>query len=105
MSDGRLRSSRRSRSTNRRCAPKLVAQWPNLHARKRTLLPRPLRLTFQNMDEHISLADVSQLVVTEIETFVVPAPRPDQLGEILPAAWFAQQLDESGFDRALYRRD
>ena len=46
------------------------------------------------MDEHISLADVSQLVVTDIETFIVPAPRPDQLGEALPAAWFVQQLDE-----------
>lgn len=58
------------------------------------MLPRRLRLTFQHMDEHISLADVSQLVVTDIETFIVPAPRPDQLGEALPAAWFVQQLDE-----------
>jgi hypothetical protein len=46
------------------------------------------------MDAHIFLADVSQLVVTEIETFIVPNPRPDQQGEALPAAWFTQQLDE-----------
>lgn len=58
------------------------------------MLPHRLRLTCQNMDAHIFLADVSQLVVAEIETFIVPAPRPDQQEEALPAAWFTQQLDE-----------
>jgi hypothetical protein len=46
------------------------------------------------MDIRISLTDIGQQVVTEIETFVVPARRSDQLGEQLPAEWFSQQLDE-----------
>ena len=46
------------------------------------------------MEARISLADIGQQVVAEIDAFVVPAPRPDQLGEPLPAEWFAQQLDE-----------
>ncbi|MCJ2178881.1 hypothetical protein [Novosphingobium album (ex Hu et al. 2023)] len=46
------------------------------------------------MEARISLADVRQQVVAEIETFVVPTPRPDQLGESLPTEWFSQQLDE-----------
>jgi len=61
---------------------------------KRALLPQPLRLTFRDMEARISLADIGHHVVTEIETFVVPAPRPDQLGEALPAEWFLQQLNE-----------
>lgn len=61
---------------------------------QRTLLPQRLRLTFLNMEARISLADIGQQVVTEIETSVVPAPRPNQLGEQLPAEWFSQQLDE-----------
>lgn len=58
------------------------------------MLPQGLRLTILNMEARISLADIGQQVVTEIDTFVVPAPRPDQLGEPLPAEWFSQQLDE-----------
>lgn len=46
------------------------------------------------MEARISLSDIGQQVVTAIETFVVPAPCPDQLGEPLPAEWFLQQLDE-----------
>ncbi|WP_340588605.1 hypothetical protein [Erythrobacter alti] len=46
------------------------------------------------MDARISLADIGQYVETEIESFAVPAQRPDQLGEPLPAEWFSKQLDE-----------
>lgn len=46
------------------------------------------------MKDRISLAGICQRVVTEIDTFVVPTPRPDQLGEPLPAEWFSRQLDE-----------
>ena len=61
---------------------------------KRTLLPLGLRLTILNMEARISLAGIGQKVATEIDTFVVPAPRSDQLGELLPAEWFSQQLDD-----------
>lgn len=46
------------------------------------------------MDARIPVADARRQVATEIETFMVPTPRPDQLGEALPAAWFVQQPDE-----------
>ncbi|WP_084277766.1 hypothetical protein [Novosphingobium sp. B1] len=46
------------------------------------------------MEAPISLADIRQKVLMEIETFVVPDPSPDQLGEALPTEWFLQQLDE-----------
>lgn len=58
------------------------------------MLLRGLRLTILNMEARISLADVRQRVATDIDTFVVPAPSSDQLGEPLPAEWFSQQLDE-----------
>lgn len=58
------------------------------------MLPQRVSHTFLNMEAHISLASIRQQVVTEIETFAAPVPRPDQLGELLPAEWFSQQLDE-----------
>ena len=58
------------------------------------MLPQSLQLTILIMEGDISLAGIRQQVETEIDTFVVPAPRPDRLGEPLPAAWFSQQLDD-----------
>ena len=60
----------------------------------RTLLAQWLQVSCRNMKERISPADISQLVVTEIEAFVVPASHPEQIGEVLPGHWFAQQLEE-----------
>lgn len=46
------------------------------------------------MEEQAAMADISRRVLAAIETFVVPDPHPDQLGEPLPPEWFSQQLDE-----------
>ncbi len=46
------------------------------------------------MEEQAAMADISRRVLAAIETFVVPDPHPEQLGEPLPPEWFSQQLDE-----------
>lgn len=46
------------------------------------------------MEDYPSLSEIGQRVLTEIESFVVPAPHPDAVGLPLPPEWFAQQLDE-----------